>query len=374
MALPAESRPFLSAAMIVRDEEARLERCLASLVDLVDEIVVVDTGSVDATTAVAAAFGATIGHFPWVDDFGAARNASLDLVTGDWVLMIDADEYVAPIDRSAVVDALEGQPSALGVNLLWRSGPGLTPMRELRLWRHRPDVRFRGRIHEHVVEDLFGLIAAGEGVLGTLDLLIEHDGYVGDMTAKHRRNLPLLEAEITHGTDRPYLHQCLGDCLMALGRPEEALAAWRSGARLAVDGGFGRPQDLGCHHALIMHGIANDLDVADVMADAWTRFDYGLVAWSRVCWGQSVGDDDAVIEAADRLLAGPQPQDAAFSLDPAIFDRWAHVARARALLRSGRGREARADLDRAIALAPEVLEYRVLRSLAQAGDDRVTCA
>ena len=323
--------------MIVRDEEARLERCLSSLVDLVDEIVVVDTGSVDATTSIAASYGARIGHFPWVEDFGAARNASLDLVTGDWVLMIDADEYVAPIERSAVLAALDEQPSALGVNLLWRSGPGLTPMRELRMWRHRPDIRFRGRIHEHVVQDLFGLIEAGQGVLGSLDLLIEHDGYVGDMSGKHLRNLPLLEAEIAHGTDRPYLHQCLGDSLMALGRPDEALAAWRSGAKLAVDGGFGRPQDLGCHHALIMHGIAHELDVADLVAERGERFDYGLVAWSRLCWGQSVGDDAAVIESADRLLSGPRSQDAAFSLDPAIFDRWAHVAKAQGAAPVGTG-------------------------------------
>ena len=80
---------ILSLAMIVKNEAANLPRCLASVQGLVDEMVVVDTGSTDDTVAIAESFGARMGHFPWTDDFAAARNESLRLCTGGWVLVLD---------------------------------------------------------------------------------------------------------------------------------------------------------------------------------------------------------------------------------------------------------------------------------------------
>src|SRR5262249_6489310 len=81
--LPGRSRPRLSLCMIVRDEEANLPDCLGSVADLVDEVVVVDTGSADRAQEVAARFGAKVVDFPWVDSFAAARNESLRHATGD---------------------------------------------------------------------------------------------------------------------------------------------------------------------------------------------------------------------------------------------------------------------------------------------------
>ena len=85
--------------MIVRNEAERLPGCLESVADLVDEIVIVDTGSTDATKAVAARFGAKVKifDFAWCDDFAAARNESLRRAGGDWVLWLDADDRVSPI-------------------------------------------------------------------------------------------------------------------------------------------------------------------------------------------------------------------------------------------------------------------------------------
>jgi len=73
----------LSLSMIVRNEAERLERCLASVADFVDEMVLLDTGSSDATVAIAERCGATVHHVPWPGDFAPARNAALDLVRGD---------------------------------------------------------------------------------------------------------------------------------------------------------------------------------------------------------------------------------------------------------------------------------------------------
>ena len=76
--------------MIVKNEEAHLAGCLGSVADLVDEIVVVDTGSTDATAAVASRFGARVYPFHWVDSFAAARNESLRHARGDWIFWLDA--------------------------------------------------------------------------------------------------------------------------------------------------------------------------------------------------------------------------------------------------------------------------------------------
>src|SRR5438132_13758737 len=92
-------RPRRSLCMIVRNEEQNLAACLESVADLMDEIVVVDTGSNDRTGDVARRFGARVFDFPWVDSFAAARNESLRRATGDWIFWLDADERINAPDR-----------------------------------------------------------------------------------------------------------------------------------------------------------------------------------------------------------------------------------------------------------------------------------
>src|SRR5262249_1049091 len=86
-------RPRASLTMIVRNEEANLPRCLSSVTDLIEETVVIDTGSADGTREIAASFGARVHDFAWVDDFAAARNEGLRHATGGWILWMDADDY-----------------------------------------------------------------------------------------------------------------------------------------------------------------------------------------------------------------------------------------------------------------------------------------
>jgi glycosyltransferase involved in cell wall biosynthesis len=101
--------PRLSAALIVHNEERYLEGCLASLRGLADEIVVLDDGSTDATVTIARAAGATVAYRPF-DDFSRQKQAALTLATGDWVLVIDADERVTP----ALADAIRAVVAANG--------------------------------------------------------------------------------------------------------------------------------------------------------------------------------------------------------------------------------------------------------------------
>ena len=88
--------PTLALSMIVRDAEKDLPACLESARGLVDEIVVADTGSTDATPEVARRYGAQVFSIPWEQDYARARNLALAEVRSDWVLMLDADEQLDP--------------------------------------------------------------------------------------------------------------------------------------------------------------------------------------------------------------------------------------------------------------------------------------
>jgi glycosyltransferase involved in cell wall biosynthesis len=92
------SVPLLSLCLIARDEETSLGRCLASARSVVDELVVVDTGSRDHTAEVARAAGARLESLPWSNDFAAARNFSLSLAASEWILVLDADEELEVAD------------------------------------------------------------------------------------------------------------------------------------------------------------------------------------------------------------------------------------------------------------------------------------
>ena len=88
----------ISACLIAKNEEGRIDKCLASIFDIVDEIIVVDTGSTDKTKEIAELYGAKVFDFEWINDFSAARNLSFSKVTGDWIIWLDCDDVFAPGD------------------------------------------------------------------------------------------------------------------------------------------------------------------------------------------------------------------------------------------------------------------------------------
>src|SRR5579875_223578 len=98
----------LSLTMIVKNEAAALGRCLASVRDLVDEIIVVDTGSSDNTKDIARQYDARVFDLPWPDSFAAARNESLRHASGQWLLWLDADEYFDDANRDKLRQLLAG--------------------------------------------------------------------------------------------------------------------------------------------------------------------------------------------------------------------------------------------------------------------------
>lgn len=141
--------------MIVRDEAESLPRCLESLKDWVDEIVVVDTGSSDDTMTIARSFGARVAAFAWRDDFSRARNVALQLAKKDWVLVVDADEALAQETGPALRAALVEDAMAYRVELEGHVATGrLGTDSPVRLFRNDPRIRFSRRINETVTEHL----------------------------------------------------------------------------------------------------------------------------------------------------------------------------------------------------------------------------
>src|SRR6478672_12409366 len=97
----------VSLVMIVRNEERNLADCLAPVASLFDEIVIVDTGSVDDTRRIAGRFTPHVFEFPWCDDFSAARNEALRHATGDWLFWLDADDRVSPANVERLCGLLQ---------------------------------------------------------------------------------------------------------------------------------------------------------------------------------------------------------------------------------------------------------------------------
>lgn len=202
-----------------------MRQCLDTLADLVDEIVVVDTGSRDCTVEIAREFGASVSTFPWTDDFSAPRNESFRRARGDWILTIDADEQVRPYSRALLREQLS-DPSTGACYVLVERRKRLTPNRQMKLYRNHPDLRHCSLIHEGITPEQVRSVTGLR--LGAVPLIIEHRGYDGDLTAKHRRNLPLLIRQLERSSVAPELSHVWGhlaDLREAMGQTGEAVAA-----------------------------------------------------------------------------------------------------------------------------------------------------
>jgi glycosyltransferase involved in cell wall biosynthesis len=195
----------LALVMIVRDEAASIARCLASAAPLVDDIVVLDTGSRDATPALARAHGARVFAFDWCDDFAAARNAALAHAGADWNLVLDGDEWIAPGAGRAALDAVLAGPPCIGVLPMANEVDLQGRVERTTLWLPRllpRGVRYAGRIHEQPVSNL---------PRRRIALALGHDGYRAAALARKRgRNAALLARALAETPGQPYLLYQLG--------------------------------------------------------------------------------------------------------------------------------------------------------------------
>lgn len=220
--------PTLSAALIVKDEEAVVGRILSDALTFCDEVVVADTGSTDRTVEIARGLGAKVVDFPWVDDFSAARNASFDACTSDWIIWLDADDRVTP--------EVAGRLAAYKTSLL---GPGLDAVflpyryhfsedgsvctyqfpRE-RILRRGAGLRWTEPVHEVIS------VPDPARAVSLTDVWVEHRPLPEARAKKSGRNLRILEAWVSNGNRSLRSLFYLGNELADNGRKQEALASW----------------------------------------------------------------------------------------------------------------------------------------------------
>ncbi len=228
---PPAARPRVSLCMIVKDEEANLADCLASVAGVVDEMIVVDTGSSDQTREVAANAGARVVDFAWVDDFAAARNESINHATGDWIFWLDADERLDLANREKLRTLFAGLSGEHAAYLMQQLSTTDDPhgsrvaVDQVRLFRRDPALRWEYRVHEQI---LLAIRRAGHDVRRT-DIIITHAGYEAPDASerKRRRNLELLLRQDAERPDDPITLYHLGQVYRRLGRHAEALPVFR---------------------------------------------------------------------------------------------------------------------------------------------------
>ena len=173
----------ISLCMIVKDEEQVLSRCLLSVKALVDEIIVVDTGSTDNTVQLAQSLGAKVAFFEWADDFALARNYAFSLASGDYLLWLDADDFITAenAERFMSLRALLCQePDVVMCPYEIMSGgrPALSYMRE-RVLKRSANFKWQGRVHECIVP---------HGIILHSDFTVRH---LGSDKKRGSRNLDI---------------------------------------------------------------------------------------------------------------------------------------------------------------------------------------
>jgi glycosyltransferase involved in cell wall biosynthesis len=274
--------PSVSFALILRNEEAKLPACLQSIAGIADEIIVVDTGSTDRTKEVAAGFGAKVFDASWIDDFAAARNECIRHATGEWIFWLDADERIDEENRLKLRRLFESLPKfttdSTGntekkiIHELTRIDTKQTPYQSpltatgetpvpltthhslltthqnlayvmkclcvdpsgqpnsrhgtvvdhVRLFRNRPEHRWKYRVHEQILP---ALKTTGTEIRWT-DIVIHHVGYQDPALTRHKleRNVRLLHLDHAEHPDDPYILFNLGWAYQELGKVPESLS------------------------------------------------------------------------------------------------------------------------------------------------------
>lgn len=210
-----KNQQSISLCMIVKDEERNLPQCLESVKDVVNEIVILDTGSSDGTVKIANKYGARTLHRPWNGNFGDMRNYALKHASGDWILQLDADERLMQEDGQFIKEAIKNKDvNSIFCNIINIKGSpiGHTQFYSQRLFRNGLGAFYEGTVHET-------LQIKGRALFPS-NIRIIHYGYNLDepqMIAKSKRNASILEKQIMGNPKdvRSYLH--LSKCYFAQG-------------------------------------------------------------------------------------------------------------------------------------------------------------
>jgi glycosyltransferase involved in cell wall biosynthesis len=252
----------LSLCMIVKNEERNLPKCLDSVKGLTSEFVIVDTGSTDQTRGVAVSYGAQVIPFDFtIVDFAAARNRAIAGARGQWILVLDADEALAPESATKIEKLV-----ALGENAGYflerhnHSSDSENPVTDyvVRLFPNRPNYRYRGRVHEIIDRS----ILAGGGRLHQTDIRIDHS-FSSDREARRHKNhwyIEILKEEIAADPSDDSRLDFLAAEYHQLEMFDEAIEIAERIVRV-------RPQDARAHYFLGVYHLLYKADLVRARAD-----------------------------------------------------------------------------------------------------------
>lgn len=204
----------LSLAIIVKNAEPTFEKCLSSARPVVDELIVVDTGSTDKTIEIAKKYADRIEHFTWIDDFSAARNYSFSLCTKEWITWLDSDDYVPPEEADKIKALDFTDKDIIIANYVYakdQHGNSRMNVPRERFIRRSLGLRWEGEIHEY--------FRMGNARVWVSDINIHHEKQHGTS----ERNIALLEKSVKKNPDNPRNVYYLGKEYYEAGRNDEAL-------------------------------------------------------------------------------------------------------------------------------------------------------
>ena len=215
---------MISACIITKNEEKNIVRCLNSIKDIVDEIIVVDTGSNDKTINIAGKYTKKIYHYKWSDDFAKARNFAIDKANGDYILFLDADEYfVQGCKLKEIISSDNNLYDAYLIKIINinidENDRIMDEFLAIRLFKNDINIRYQGAIHEQIVKTNNTNLSIDY----INDVNLYHTGYSSSLIQqKAERNLQRLQQELALSEDKERLYAYLAETYYYLGDKDSA--------------------------------------------------------------------------------------------------------------------------------------------------------
>lgn len=267
----------ISACYITKNEEENIRRSIGSLQGQADEVIVVDTGSTDGTVAAAELMGAQVYPYSWQKDFAAARNFALGKATGDWFILLDADEYFTEATAGNIrrlLAEIDGKYNCVFVQMVnWDQDRAVVQDRfyQLRLVKNLPGLEYKGAVHEELY--INGRIIPDPVRVKPNILQIMHTGYSkGISRQKLLRNLEILEEEIKKPENIDKLSRYLCTTWLELGNVEKGL---HYGWQYVLHGSHTVAYAAQCHRAMLeyyagqsgRHSVKKRFELAEISVE-----------------------------------------------------------------------------------------------------------
>lgn len=225
------TKPSISAIIIAKNEQEVIEEAVSSLLPVCSRIVLIDTGSSDATPVLAASLGCEVYFKSWTNDFASARNYALNFVRSDWVISLDADEK---LDLQSFTDnfyLLENENTG-GIycnlkNFLDESLQTYSEHKYSRIFRNHPNIKFAGAIHEQISPSIE---SSGFEIMDS-EIIIEHFGYINSSEEKKLRNQSMITSEFEKNPNDDWLKYHLANTEFSLNNHAKAFELFSAVAK-----------------------------------------------------------------------------------------------------------------------------------------------